>query len=106
MPWLIGFFTALVMEVFKLAVKFFTKKMALTLGYIGTFLLFFGLFVAVLESLIAGLMLFTPVGFNTICGWLIPTNFTACLSAVVTAKIARFVWNLTLTKIDYMYRMY
>lgn len=106
MPWLVSLFAAAVLEVFKFAVKLFTKKTAITLGYIGTFLLFFGLFVAVLEGLLAGLSYYTPDGFDLACSWFIPSNFSACLSAIMAAKIARFAWDLTLTKIDMMYRMY
>lgn len=100
MPWLVALIGSIVFEIIKQLAKYFTKKVAIGLGFTAAFLGFFAMFVLFLESLFAGLTYVTPVGFSTACSWFIPSNFTMCLSAIVSAKIARFVWELTMHKMD------
>lgn len=82
-------FTSLV----EVLAKYFTKKVAVRLLAVSAIVVIFGLFVGAIEAVIAGLSFALPQEFAAMIAYIVPWNASTCISAVLTAKIARHVYD-------------
>ena len=95
-PFLAGLLGGLFAELFKFFAKWFTKKVAVRAAMVTGLLVMLAAFVGVIHGLIAGLGLVLPPAFADMLPLLIPFNMAYCISAMLTAKLARYAydWNV------------
>ncbi|WP_027330241.1 DUF5455 family protein [Marinimicrobium agarilyticum] len=95
-PWLAGVLGSLMFSVVQLFAKYLTKRLALvaaavvlTLGLTASFLL-------AIEGMINAVAPAVPDYFATAASWVVPDQTPAIVSAVVAARLARWVyeWNV------------
>lgn len=94
-PWLAGIIGSLFTVVFGFLAKFLTKRFALFAAFVVGLLALFGVFLGVITSLLSGLSYVVPTEWTQYAGFVMPSNFKPCLTAVATAHVAKyaFSWN-------------
>jgi uncharacterized membrane protein YjjP (DUF1212 family) len=95
-PWLAGILGSIFTGLLTFLSQYATKRVAL----VGSFIIAVGVvttgFFAVLEGLIQAITVVAPTGFLESFALFLPHNTTACISAILAAKLARWVydWNI------------
>lgn len=93
-PWLAAVIGSVISGLVSFFGKWFSKRVALTLAAVTAVVAVTAGFIGVIEGLIAAIQYAAP----DTAGWFlfIPGNFSACLSAIITGKIARWAyeWNV------------
>lgn len=75
--------------------NYLTKKLALTAAFITASLALFAVFFAVCWSTMQGIIYSSPPELSLALRFIVPSNAPACLSAMLTVSVARWVydWN-------------
>lgn len=94
-PWLASVLATLFAGLITFFVQFMTKKLALTAAFITGSLLLFGVFFGVCWAAIQAILFAVPQEAAVGLRFLLPSNAPACLGAMLTVNIARWVydWN-------------
>jgi len=94
-PWLAGIVGSLFASVFGFLLKYLTKRFALFAAFVVGLLALFGVFFAVISGLMSGLSYVVPSEWTMYSGFVLPSNTNPCITAIVTAHVARYVfsWN-------------
>ena len=91
-PWLAGVIGAFFVAMFTWLVQFVTKKIALVLAVVSVIALVTTTFFAAIHSVIAALSFVSPPFLSTAVSWVVPDNFTACVSAILTAHLLKWAY--------------
>lgn len=98
LPWLAGLIGAALSQLIAFFGKYFTKKVAAVAAVVLVVGTLTAGFIATIEGLLAGIHYAMP----TLGNWFvfIPDNFSACVSAIITAEISRWVydWNIKIAQ--------
>lgn len=97
MPLIVGIVTVLssvLTAITEFLVKFFTKRVALVAAGIALFLGLTATFIGALQVLILGIVAVTPSIVTQAYGWVMPSNFDDCLSAIMAAYVARWIYDI------------
>lgn len=73
--------------------RFFTKKVALSLVAVSVLAALTASFYAGLEALTSSLTVVTPTAIQIAASWIVPSNTSVCLAAVGAARLARFAYD-------------
>lgn len=94
-PFLAGVLGQLFAGLVTFFVSFFTKKLALTAAFITGSLLLFGVFFAVCWGAFQAIIYASPPELGLALAFLVPSNAPACMGAILTVEVARWVydWN-------------
>ena len=98
-PWFASLIAGLFASLVTYFLKFFTKKVAVLAAVITLVLAAVVTFVAFIESLVSGLVYVFP-NFSHI-GLFLPDNYSGCMSAIVTGKIAHWAYGWNIRIIQY-----
>jgi len=93
MQWVYGLVISFFGEVLKVALKYVTKRFAIGVAVVATFLALTSWFLLGLKGLILGLGLYVPDALLIPWGWVMPSNFLACLSAIISAETFHFIYR-------------
>ncbi|MCK5616646.1 DUF5455 family protein [Candidatus Pacearchaeota archaeon] len=89
---LVGFFAGLIGQMMALFATWFTKRMAIQATVVVSVVaLSTAVFVAI-KLVIASIVLTTPSYVQQGLNMVLPSNFSFCVSALLGAKIVRWVW--------------
>ncbi|GHD52508.1 hypothetical protein SAMN05216429_106128 [Marinobacter persicus] len=93
-PWLAGILGTALTGLIAFFGKFLTKKLAIVAAVITAAVSLTGAFLVTIEGIMAGIYYAMPTTGNWFA--FLPGNFSACVSAIVTAEIVRWVydWNI------------
>lgn len=94
-PFLAGVLGSLFAGLVEFFAKWLTKRVALTAAFIAASLGLFAVFFAVCWSAMQGIVVAAPQELSMALSFIVPSNAPACLSALLTAHVARWVydWN-------------
>lgn len=94
-PWLAGIIGSVFGSIFVFVAKFLTKRFALFAAFVVGLLALFAVFLGVITGLLGGLSYVVPAEWTQYAGYVLPSNFKPCITAIMTAHIARyaFSWN-------------
>ena len=73
---------------------YITKKVAMAAAAIIMIVAVTTALWAVLAALVAGISVAMPTEINLAMSWIVPGNIKECLSAYMTARLARFVYDI------------
>lgn len=78
--------------------NFLTKRLALFAAMLTLLIAVTGTFILAIEGLISAVSYTLPSEYFNLIGLFLPSNFTACFSTIVTAKLLRWAydWNVVL----------
>tara|TARA_B100002019_G_scaffold283636_1_gene290268 strand:- start:641 stop:949 length:309 start_codon:yes stop_codon:yes gene_type:complete len=96
MPALAGAIGAIIVGLISFFAKWMTKRLAAVAAAVVALLAVVGSFVGIVEGLIAGIS-YTAPDFSGIF-LLLPANFSTCISVIVAARLAYWVyaWNVAI----------
>ena len=102
-PWLASILSAIVLSFLSFFVRIFTKKMAFVAFFVSASALFTSAFFSALESLVSTISLSVPDYFNVACQMIVPSNSTACISVMISARVLRFIydWNIKILNMKF-----
>jgi hypothetical protein len=94
-PWLAGIIGSIFAGIFGFLAKYLTKRFALFAAFVVGILALFSVFLGVIAGLMSGLSYALPSEWTQYSGYIMPSNFKPCITAILTAHIARYVfsWN-------------
>lgn len=94
-PWLATILGALFGGLLTFFAKFLTKRLALTAAFISASLGLFAVFWSAAWALVQGIIGVAPVELSMGLAFIVPSNAPACLGAMLTVDVARWVydWN-------------
>lgn len=94
-PWLAGILGSLFAGLITFFANFLTKKLALTAAFVTASLALFGVFFSVCWSAMQGIIYASPPELSDALRFFVPSNAPACLGAMLTVNVARWVydWN-------------
>ena len=94
-PFLAGVLGSLFAGLISFFAKYMTKKLALTAAFIAASLSLFGVFFSVCWTVLQGIIFVTPPEISLALAFFVPSNAPACLGAILTVNVARWVydWN-------------
>lgn len=72
----------------------FSKKVAMGLSLVAVFTTLTAALTAALWTMLQGLVVAIPTEWACYIGMWIPNNFSACVSAIVTAKLLRWAYDI------------
>ncbi len=73
---------------------YITKKVAVTLAALAMVITITTALWAALAALAGGIAVSLPSEVNLAMGWIVPANIKECLSVYMTARLARFVYDV------------
>lgn len=100
-PWLAALLASMFGAIFSWLIQFFTKRIAIVLAALAVLATVTTAFFALISGLAAGLSSATPAEFNEAIGLVMPSNVTACLTAISTAHLARWAYAWQVRIIQY-----
>lgn len=94
-PWLATILGSLFAGLLQFFVTYLSKKLALTAAFITASIALFAVFFAVCWSTMQGIIYASPPELAYALRFIVPSNAPACLSAMLTVNVARWVydWN-------------
>lgn len=94
-PWLATILGSLFAGLLQFFTTYLTKKLALTAAFVTASLALFAIFFAVCWSAMQGIVYASPPELSYALRFIIPSNAPACLGAMLTVNVARWVydWN-------------
>lgn len=87
----------------KLATRF-TRRAATTLTFIGLYMALLAGLAATFAGILAGIQVAMPADLASAVGYVKPPNFEMCLSAIFSAKVARWVYDHKTTLLEWQQR--
>lgn len=96
MPWLAGLIAGLFSSLISWFASFLTKRLAIVAAGVAVLVVIVSAFMAALLALINGLAIVVPDTVSLAASLVIPSNTPACISAYLTARVARWAydWNI------------
>lgn len=96
LPWLAGVISGLLTSLIGFLAQFISKRLAIVLIAITTLTALTTAFAAAITALVSGISASTPEYFSIAASWIVPSNTVACLSACVSGRFIRWVyeWNV------------
>ena len=94
-PWLATILGSLFGGLLTFFAKFLSKKLALTAAFISASIGLFAVFFSAAWALAQGVIAAAPAELSMALSFVVPSNAPACLGAMLTADVARWVydWN-------------
>lgn len=94
-PWLAGILGGLFAGLLEFFIKYVGKKTALTAAFVTASLSLFAVLFSACWGLMQGIVYASPPELSTALRFIVPSNAATCLSAYLTAVVARWVydWN-------------
>jgi len=83
---LVGFFTA-----------YMSRKYAMYAAVVAIFMTLHAAFILFMQGLIVGLTVVTPPELITAWSWVAPSNVVDCMTAILAAKSARYLFDMNIT---------
>lgn len=105
MVWLANFFVSLVGSVVGYFGQSLAKKTLFATAAIAAFLALTTAFVLVVKALLVGIVYVLPPWAASVAGLMLPSNFSVCISALISARVARWIYEYhveTLKLISYI----
>ena len=95
-PLLAGIIGGLFTSFFTYLAKFFTKKIAVAIAVIAVIISLTTAFIALISGMMAAISVVTPPYVSLAMSLVVPNNATACVSAIITARLAHwaYAWNV------------
>lgn len=100
-PWLAGVIGGVVASLLRFFLQFFTKRFAVIAAVVAALVGITATFFAAITALFAAIEYAAPAAIAQGMGLLLPSNTTACLTAIVTAHTARYVYEWQFRIIQY-----
>lgn len=101
LPWLAGILGSLFTGIVGFFVQFFTKRLAIVVAGVAIIVtLTAGLFTA-LEGLLSGLTYIVPTEISAGAALVTPSNLTACISIIISAKMLRYAYDWNVKVLQY-----
>jgi uncharacterized membrane protein YjjP (DUF1212 family) len=96
LPWLAGVISGLLTSLIGFLAQFISKRLSIVLIAITTLTALTTAFAAAITALVSGISAATPEYFSIAASWIVPSNTVACLSACVSGRFIRWVyeWNV------------
>ncbi|MCD8523940.1 MAG: minor coat protein [Saccharospirillaceae bacterium] len=101
LPWLAAVIGAAFAAIFSWLVKFFTKRVAVTLAIVALVVSATAAFVALITGLVSSLEYVLPPWFSLAVQMVVPENTTTCFSVIITARLARWAYEWNVRIIQY-----
>lgn len=101
LPWLAAVIAGIVSSVFSYAAKFISKRVAVVLVAIGLIAASTTAFIALVNSLVSSLSVVVPPFLSLAVSLVVPDNTAACVSVLISARIARWVYEWNVRVIQY-----
>lgn len=97
-PWLAAFLGALFGKLVEWFFQWVSKRALIVAGAIAGFVTVTAVFVAGIEAAINGLSVISPPWFAQACSLIVPSNYSQCMGAIVSAHLLRwaYVWHVRL----------
>jgi hypothetical protein len=101
LPWLAGLMGGLFSSLVSWFMQFVTKRLAVVAAVISGFVALTVAFLAALEGLVSVILLNSPIELTFAAQLIIPSNFTLCITTMLTARTARWVydWNIKIIQL-------
>lgn len=99
--WLLTGLGALLLAVFKFLLEFVAKRFSLSLVAVAAILTVTGVFFAGVSFLVSALSSVVPPELSAAVGLVLPSNFPACMSAILGTSLLRFGYQLQMKFIGY-----
>lgn len=98
---LIGVLTSGIPAIVAAILAFITRKAGTAAGSIAAFVLLTTAFIACINTILNTVLtvMTVPAWISSGVGMFVPGNFTACLSAIMSAKICRSAYDLAMEKV-------
>jgi len=93
MPLLAAWFGSLFASTVSFLALYITKRVAIVLVAIAAIIAMTASFIAAIEALLVGIAVATPAEISIAASWFIPSNATTCLSIILSAYLARWVYE-------------
>lgn len=95
-PWLAGVIAGLFTALFTWLIKFFSKRVAVVVAIVGVIATVTAAFFAGINALLAGIVMAAPDWVGVAASMVVPSNTTACLTAIVSAYVLKwaYAWNV------------
>lgn len=93
LPWLAGILGGLFASLVAWFASFMTKRLAITAAAVVSILAVTATFYAALEALLSGIVASAPPHFGQAVGLVWPSNASACLAAILSAYVLRWVYD-------------
>lgn len=101
MNWFAGVIGIIFTSVFKYFAKFLTKKFAVTAAAIALIAASTVTFISLITGLANGLAVVSPPWLSTAASLVVPDNTAACISLIMTGRIARWAYEWNVRVIQY-----
>ena len=100
-PLILSFLGTFFANLISFFAKFFTKRIAIALAVITALIALTVSFIAAIELLLAGVVAVSPPELSIGIGLLLPSNFSACLGAIISAEVLAWIyrWNIKLVQL-------
>ena len=98
---LIAFLSALLISLFEFVAEFFSKRLLIIAVSVTVLVAVTVAFFAIIDTTVNAILVGVPTPVTQYIGLFLPSNFAACMSALVTAKLARWAydWQYNILKI-------
>lgn len=100
-PWLAGIIGAAFTSLFTFFAQHFTKRIAVTISVVISLVAITSLFFATINTMIAGITYVAPSAITQGMSLLVPSNATACITAVISAHTIRYAYAWQFRIIQY-----
>lgn len=100
---LVTFLASILGELVKFFTKFVGKKVAIGLGFTAFFLATLAVLVSFLYGLLLTIQVAAPPTLAQAASMVVPYNAPACVAAAISAKIAAYVWDFTMRKMNLLF---
>lgn len=74
-------------------VQWFTKRTAISLGLIAAIVTLTVAIFAAINVIIDAIVVTAPDGLTQACSWVLPSNTFICVSAIMSSRILKWVWQ-------------
>lgn len=102
--WIFTFISTALINFIKFLMTWFTRKTAQTLGYAVAFLTIINALVVVFLALLSSISHVIPEGMIRGASLVVPDNAPLCVSVVLSARIALYVYSITIKRVAEIYR--
>jgi len=93
MVWLANFFVSLAGSILGYFGQALTKKTLFATAAVAAFVSLTTAFVLVVKALLVGIVYVLPPWAASVAGLILPSNFSVCISALISARIARWIYD-------------
>lgn len=101
LPWLAGVLGGVFSSIFTWFAQFLTKRLAIVAAAVAVLISITSIFMALVYALAQGLSVALPADIATAAYLVIPSNTPSCISAYLTAVVAKWAYSWNVRVIQY-----